>query len=511
MIQFLRVRSILFVVGLSLACWFVLRQCNSGRISEAFVDVDAGIRDNIEAQNYILEERFLTLENETSRYRNELNEHYYNGFLQLLIKHQSYQHFLDSLRVQIATATGVTLKSSKIVPLGKQYPSVNKLLPGMLMHISARTDSLYSDMLQLADQNKEVEACIYQKYRTNPMYDYPFHGEKGNFRDIPTTGTLAMISHLQSMALERMILVLNYCIKKTSGFDCFIAWIQPEANPQSPYVLSGDVYRADIFFTRYFEQLDEKSLQFFIDHKPMDVKDGISHFEQLACEVGAHSFVVEIKGKVWREGKSGRHYLDTFQVARTFAYQVVPFFPQVKLSNSPSFLYAYVDNPVIVSSAENSKSNEVQILSSNASLRTTEKGRYSVVPLSLDAVTLQTGSAVKFKFPVRPLPDPIASLALPSSTLTPTELAAQTSLHARFPEDFEVETDCTVLDFHVTRFRQREDPEKIENQGNTFSEKTSQLLKTAIPGDRFVFDEIQVQCGQEPAPRTIAGLSIRVQ
>lgn len=492
-------------------CWFVLRQCNSGRISEAFVDVDAGIRDNIIAQHYILEERFLTLENETSRYRNELNEHYYNGFLQLLIKHQSYQHFLDSLRVQIATACGIVLKSTRITPSGKQYPSVNKLLPGMLMHISALTDSLYSDMLQLADQNKEVEACIYQKYKTNPMDDYPFHGGKGNFRDIPTTGTLAMISHLQSMAVERMILVLNYCIKKTSFFDCFIAWVQPAANPQSPYVLSGDVYRADIFFTRYFEQIDEKSLQFFIDHKPMDVKDGISHFEQLASEVGAHSFVVEIKGKVWREGKSGRHYLDTFQVDRTFAYQVVPFFPQVKLSNSPSFLYAYVDNPVIVSSAEHGKSNEVQILSSNASLRTTEKGRYSVVPLSLDAVTLQTGSAVKFKFPVRPLPDPIASLALPSSTLSPTELAAQTSLLVRFPKDFDVEAPCTILNFRVTRFRKREDPQEIENQGNTFNEKTSQLLKTAMPGDRFLFDEIQVQCGQEPAPRTIAGLSLRLE
>lgn len=492
-------------------CWFVLRQCNSGRISEAFVDVDAGIRDNIIAQHYILEERFLTLENETSRYRNELNEHYYNGFLQLLIKHRSYQHFLDSLRVQIANATGITLKSCKIAPLGKQYPSVNKLLPGMLMHISTRTDSLYSDMLSLADKDKEVEACIYQKYKTNPMDDYPFHGGKGNFRDIPTTGTLAMISHLQSMALERMIFVLNYCIKKTSGFDCFKAWIQPAANPQSPYVLSGDVYRADIFFTRYFEQIDEKSLQFFIDHKPMDVKDGISHFEQLASEVGAHSFVVEIKGKVWREGKSGRHYLDTFQVARTFTYHVVPFFPQVKLTNSPYCLYAYVDNPVTISSEERSKTSDIQVLSSNASIRNSGEGRYVIVPRSLAPVTLQTGSFVKFKLPVRPLPDPIASLALPSSTLSPTELAAQTSLLVHFPKDFDFEAPCTILNFRVTRFRKREDPQEIENQGNTFSEETSQLLKTAMPGDRFLFDEIQVQCGQEPAPRTIAGLSLRLE
>ncbi|MCC6280823.1 MAG: hypothetical protein IT262_09490 [Saprospiraceae bacterium] len=78
-------------------------------------------------------------------------------------------------------------------------------------------------------------------------------------------------------------------------------------------------------------------------------------------------------------------------------------------------------------------------------------------------------------------------------------------------DNFDFQVNCKILNFHLTRFRGRKDPEVVENQGEQFNASVRELLKTAQPGDRLLFDEIRVKCGEEPSPRTLAGLSLRVE
>ena len=512
-----RIFPAFFLLMVCCTCWLVFQQCGAGRISEAFADVDAGIRGDITAQEKVLEELSRELENQTTSYRNERNEHYYTGFQKLKMQHRSYHRFLDSVRVQIAAAAGISLDSLRIShTLALDHSSVKKLLftgkPNVLMQISARTDSLRSEMLTLTDKDEQVEQLICQIFNTNTRDYYPFNEKKGAFTDLPITGALAMISHLKLTALEGMFVALNYCFNKTGAIECFkFAWM-PSVNPSSPYVLSGEHYQSDIYLSGYTREIDEKSLKFFINKKPFAIKDGIARFQQSTAGLGTRTFLVEISGNVWREVKGGKRYLDTFQVAREFSYEVVAAFPQVRQSDRLPCLYAFVENPVSASAISVTGSGEMRILDSNALLRNIGGGRCTITPRSLTPVTLKTGTPVNVKFPVRMLPDPILVLGdFTSGLIHGEELAVQTTLQARFPADFDFPVNCKILNFHLTRFRQREDPEELDNQGSTFNTGVLDLLKTAQSGDRLVFDEVRVQCGEEPEPRVISGLSLRVE
>jgi hypothetical protein len=506
----------LFLLMVCCTCWLVFQQCGAGRVSEAFADVDVGIRGDITAQENALEEGFWKLVSQTSSYRNATNEHYYTGFQHLQIRQRSYHRFLDSVRLQIAAAAGISLDSFRIShTLALDHPSVKKLLfagkPNLLMQISARTDSLRSEMLTLADGDKYIEQIIYQIFNTNTRDYYPFNEKKGSFTDLPVTGALAMISHLQLTALEGMFAVLNYCLNKTGSTGTPFDEATPFVNPPTPFVLTGDFYLAEIYLASYSTS-DIRNIHILVDKKPIEVKDGIGHFEQNTAGVGTRTFLVEISGNVWREVKGGKRYLDTFQVAREFTYQVIPAFPQVHQSDRLSFLYAYVENPVSVSAVGLNGSNDMRISSQNAPLRNIGGGRCIITPRSLAPVTLATGSISKFKLPVRMLPDPVPMLGdFTSGSIHREELAVQTVLQTRFPADFDFPVNCKILNFHLTRFRGREDPEERDNQGSTFNSSVRDLLKTAQPGDRLVFDEVRVQCGEEPEPRTIGGLSLRVE
>lgn len=496
-------------------CWLVLKQCGAGRVSEAFADVDTSIRDNISAQENVLESQFRRLEKQVNPYPTPHSVHYLTGFQQLQIRHRSYHRFLDSVRIQIIAAAGVQADSLRT--LEADHPPVKKLLlagePNLIMEIAARSNKLRSDMLGLADNDKFVEIWLYPIFNANAKGYYKFDGRAGNFQNLPVAGVLATISHLQGSALSSMVGVLNYCLAKTgSSSDGWGDWRTPAISARSSYVLSGDYYEADIFLSSYGAVANVTNLKVFIDKKPVGVKGGIGHFEKLGYGVGTRTFLAEVGGNILREVKGGKPYLDTFRVARAFSYQVIPFFPKVHQSNRLAYLYAYVENPISVSAVGLNGSNDMRVASPNARLQSVGGGRFLITPQSLAPVMLETGSIVKFKYPVRLLPDPVALLGdLRSGSMSREKLMAQTGLQAHLPEDLDFKVDCKILGFKVTRFRRREDPEEIDNQGSTFNSSVRHLLETAQPGDRLVFDEIRVQCGEEPKPRIIGGLSLRVE
>jgi hypothetical protein len=152
-------------------------------------------------------------------------------------------------------------------------------------------------------------------------------------------------------------------------------------------------------------------------------------------------------------------------------------------------------------------------VSKNADLKYLGGGRYILKPKSLAPVTLKAGQVATFQYEVRPLPDPVPVLDKFKSgnVIRQHLLAAQTALQIQFPPDFDFQVDCKILGFHLTRFRGREDPEVVENQGDQLNTSVRELLITTQPGDRLLFDEIRVKCGEEPTPRTLAGLSMRVE
>jgi hypothetical protein len=242
------------------------------------------------------------------------------------------------------------------------------------------------------------------------------------------------------------------------------------------------------------------------------MKNGTARITLPANTPGLHQYRVTISGNLIGHSFK-KYYHDTFQLTKNFAYRVTAALPCITRPASVSYLFAYTGNPVTVTAWDGERADPVRLSDSDASIKNLNKNSYDIIPHTLKPVTLAVGPFSTFTFAVRSLPDPIVEIGgySASSYIKRDVLAQIRALHARFPEDFDFQVDSKVLGFHLTRFRQREDPEEVENQGSTFNEAVRHLLKTAQPGDRLVFDEVRVQCGEEPAPRTIGVLSLRVQ
>jgi len=499
----LRVFPAIFLVLTVLIFWIGLKHCDHGRIDEAFADVDAGLRNSLSAQQQYLSLNFWTLKLAVNSFPNERNVAALTNYQQIQVQYFSYQSFLDSVRIQLLPLNQ---------PVDPNKANEKILLqghPSLLMQISSRSDSLRSTMRELSKDRSEVADSIF-RFGATATGKYTLNGQSGNFHDLSIEGTRAMLSNLQVAASKSMVGMLEYYMDKVR-YPCCFAQFTPEAISPSPFLWSGERYAADICF-RGYEPADLLETRIKVNGKSIPVTHSTAHLEIPMTGIGSRSLLVEISGIV-PHSNTFPPSSDTVYAAREFYVQVRSAHPQIVQSRPSHFLYAYAANPVSISTWDESVYNsDPRATCSNAAIVYDGGGRYVITPRSLAPVALNAIPGVTFQLEVHPLPDPILLLGdFTSGSIRREELAVQTALQTRFPADFDFPVTCKILNFHLTRFRQREDPEERDNQGSTFNSSVRELLKTAQPGDRLIFDEVRVQCGEEPEQRTIGGLSLRVE
>lgn len=465
--------------------------------------MDAGLRNTLSAQQQYLSLNLWTLKLAVNRFPDERNVAALSNYQRLREQYLCYQSYLDSVRMQLL------IPNQPVDPNKAKEKILLQGHPSLLMQISSRSDSLRSTMRELSKDRSEVADSIF-RFGATATGKYTLNGQSGNFHDLSIQGTRAMLSNLQVAAGKSMVGMLEYYMYKVR-YPCFFDRFTPEAISSSTFLWSGERYTADICF-RGYEPADLLETRIKVNGKSIPVTHSTAHLEIPMTGIGSRSLLVEISGMMPRSNTFPPSY-DTVYAAREFYVQVRSPHPQIVQSRPSHFLYAYAANPVSISTWDESVYNsDPRATCSNAAIVYDGGGRYVITPRSLAPVALNAIPGVTFQLEVRPLPDPILLLGdFTSWSIHREEFALQTALHARFPADFDFPVNCKILNFHLTRFRKREDPEETDNQGSTFNTAVRDLLKTAQPGDRLVFDEVRVQCGKEPEPRTVGGLSLRVE
>lgn len=497
--------------------WTCTGHCDQGRIILAYAVADAGIQSNVVRQKQYVEDQYLDLESYANIAFPSYRGHTMERLQPLMAAYRSYHLYLDSIRTALLNTVGLSPDLPLAMqPLKGNHHLVKKfLLSGqrsVLMQIAERSYSLRAAMLTFDDHDKMVEIMLPLDLSVKPDGSFTLFRHTCNFHDIPLSGVLSMLSSLQASASGSMVCVMYYCEQQMRyrGIICNFGGIYPSISAKSTYILSGDTYQSDIFIAAYSDKI--RNEETWINGKLIPAKDGIALYEARSNKVGPHKFQVNIRGNIVLE-HFGRYYLDTFEVSKEFAYQVVSPHPQISRPVLANYLYANTENPITITAWDDYSADTVRVSSKNAALKHLGGGRYTLTPNSNNPVILSVGKFATFKYEVRPLPDPVPVFGnyVSGQAVQHGLISAQTALNARFPPDFDFQVDCKILNFHLTRFRGRKDPEVVENQGEPFNASVRELLKTAQPGDRLLFDEIRVKCGEEPSPRTLAGLSLRVE
>ena len=494
--------------------FFTWEKCSPGRITRAFAEADGGIRNAMSAQKNAIDLWYWVFDLDVQSYANDYNMQYLSGFQNLQKQHQIFNSFMDSLRTRLIESAGLSAdRPLNAQPLKQDHYLVRRLLlegkPNILSQIAARTEKLQTALLAFTNQEKHIAGFI-SRVEARKDGRLVIDGNTINFHDLPLSGALAILSLLQLNEQKHLMAGLSYGLNRTGHTSCPFDRFTPSVSTSSSFVPAGVPYSADVFLSGFGTGV--RNVKCFINGQPMQVHDGVARFEEFAKTPGEHRFYVEIGGNIMRK-KDFTYYPDTASGSKEFRYFVVSPHPQISRPSKTNILYAYVENPVTVEAWDGYNARRVSIRKGNATLARSENFKYIITPHTLEPVTLKVGSDATFSFVVRPLPDPAIRLGtfVSGQTISSNELENQTTLHVAFPEAFGFSVDCQILGFKVTRFRPREDPEEADNQGSTFNNAVLKILEHARSGDRLLFDEIQVQCGDEPAPRTLAGLSLRVQ
>lgn len=499
---------------LCLGLWLGLKQCDQGRVTLAFVGLDAGLRNNLNSVDKILEKNYRELETYARLlWRTPVNDHYIRRFDSLWIQYRAHQVFLDSVRTELLLEASLSPQQ----PLTNQVSEGGDRLARQLSQrkklsfsteINHRTELLRLAILEVCDQDEGLKNFLPLNATLAKHGRYVFERK---LYDLPLAGVLANLSNLQVSSQSSIVGALNYCSKKIGGNDHGRGgWFTIQVSSYNPSVLSGERYQADIFLTAYS---DDKIRDLKIQANGQDFfeEDGVTHVVLPANSPGLHRYQVNATAHLIQH-RHKEYYLDTLHLEKEFAYRVGTAHPRIHHSASTSFLYAYVGNPVTVTAWDGESAEQVRVSGGYASIERLEHGRYTITPNTLETVTVAVGKFSTFTFVVRALPDPVVGLAGHAGIgrISIEEWKNVQSLQARFPEDFDFPVTCDIKGFHLTRFRQREDPEEMHNSGSIFNADVRNLLETAQSGDRILFDGILVQCGKEPTARTIGGLSLRV-
>ena len=331
--------------------------------------------------------------------------------------------------------------------------------------------------------------------------------EHYNFHDMPAVAALTLLSKMQADVRNAEADMIEYLKRdldaKTLKFDD----AKGIAIPVSNFVLSGDVFQADIFITAMNKKQDpEVYIGGYDSIAPDDfrnlgtkieVKNGVGVYTTRTSAVGPKKWGGVIKMQT-EQGPKFYSFKGDYLVASKQA---------VASPTDMNVLYVAVDNGIKVAVAGYS-AGQVTITSSNGSFGAVKKesGEWTVTPTkegtcTIDMYVTDKGKRISMgssTFRVKDVPDPKAQAAgIPISTnattVSRTELSGAQLLKAYMGSDFLL--DPKKVAFAVSSYRvlytnaNGTYNEKVN--GNGFSKEVTDAIKTVASGGTITFTDIK--------------------
>ena len=135
----------------------------------------------------------------------------------------------------------------------------------------------------------------------------------------------------------------------------------------------------------------------------------------------------------------------------------------------------------------------------------TPVGQYAKVNVSAD------GFSADKDFRVKRIPSPVPTLSKErGGSMGSGPFKAQGGVLPVL-ENFDFEAKCDIAGYRVVRVAKRQDAEIANNPGGRFTADSQRLIKKAVAGDRFFFENIKCKCPGDKAPRDLGTMSFVIK
>ncbi|MBL7950539.1 MAG: gliding motility protein GldM [Flavobacteriales bacterium] len=334
--------------------------------------------------------------------------------------------------------------------------------------------------------------------------------ESTSFYDVPLAAGVATLSKLQADIRSSENDVVKWLYRQVESKDYKFGTLMSAVVPQSPLIMMGDSFRADVFLAAYDPK--NRPTVTLDGATPLTVgSDGKAKLRLRGDHVGEH----EVKGRITFEGPDGPE-----EVAYSTTYQVMA--PLLVASPTKmNVLYRGVENPIDLSvpgvPAErvNATISTGRIVRSGrtwvATGMTGSTAEVSALVELPDGGTRRIGPVT---FRVKDLPPPSAIISGVDPTLTKVsknKLCAAPGLLAKALGS-EFGDSWQVISYDLTLVRNGQSPIVKPGNGNEFTTDIKTILCKLRTGDQIYIENIKGKLanGQGP-PRNLAPIAIKVQ
>ena len=378
-----------------------------------------------------------------------------------------------------------------------------------------------ASMLELVNEedrasfDKEIPEIIddhtwTEKYPNNPNYNWATF----NFKQMPLQAVLPILRKFENDVISTESTMLNYLAGKVgTTTDLVVDKFTVVSAPEKTYVINGESFKTEVFLSASASKESNTGMTLKVNGTPVSInEDGVASWTQRASSVGKKSYTVEgsIKNPVTDE-------IQNFK--KTYEYEVGERSATISASKMNVF-YIGVENPVEVSVA-GVASNKVKVSmggQGGASIKPAGDGTYVVnatKPTPNGQFAKVTVSAEGFSadknFRVKRIPDPIPTLSKKRGGPMPSgNFKAQEGIYPVL-DGFDFDAKCDIAGFQVVRVPKRQDAELAINRGGRYTPEALRIVKKAVPGDKFFFENIKCKCPGDPVSRDLGTMVFNIK
>ena len=330
------------------------------------------------------------------------------------------------------------------------------------------------------------------------------------FRQMPVAAVLPLLTQIVTDAKNAEAAAVNQLAELSGGRVIEFNKFFPVINAKKGYVIRGEKFEAEVSVGTYSDQINPADVQISINGKAYRPNaDGIVTYTATPNSIGTKKLTL---GCVVNNPLTGESVKGTSE----FAYEVGERSIAVSADKMNVF-YIGVPNPLSVSAAGISTA-DLRISGSGGGITLTPKDNkkqkfdVTVSQPGEAKVTVSGGSvgATSFPFRVKRIPDPVAKLGKLTGNPGNGAFKAQLGVIAEL-KDFDFDAKCKIQGFQIVRVPKRQDPLTAINSGGRYQTKAANLVRQAIPGDTYYFNNVKAKCPGDKAGRRINDMVFNIK
>ncbi|MBK8055794.1 MAG: gliding motility protein GldM [Saprospiraceae bacterium] len=330
------------------------------------------------------------------------------------------------------------------------------------------------------------------------------------FGHMPLGACMPIFSKFTNDIKSSEATVLNYLASKVGlTEEVVLDQFRVVSSPKKSYVIKGEKFETEVFLSASAGKTSNTGVKISVNGANLPVnEEGAAKWATTAGEVGVKKYeaVANVFNPVTKETKSFR---------QTFEYEVGERSVTISAAKMNVF-YLGVDNPVEVSAA-GVPSAQIKVSMTGGEISRNGDGTYTVRPSgaqgSQAVVSVSApGMSGSKTFRIKRIPDPKPLLG---GKEQPIKIGNGTfkGYSALIPilENFDFEAKCNLGGFTLVRVPKRLDAEFAPNRGARIEGQAATLQSKAVPGDRFIFQDIKCKCPGDAVDRNLGQLVFDIQ